>query len=187
MTLRNVPQKDARDQAFIHGIIEHGHMVLCVADAVDEPTEGPPFAYSVGAFESYGAPEVIVSGLGADLMHFMINEFMRAWKTIEKPTLGVRLSGYVEGFDVICVEASKDALRTHATHADWYNQRRPLPLWQMVWSGAATGEFPWEAEADDSLLELQENLTGRRWSAWNAPAAPRRGFLGVMRGLLTRH
>jgi len=187
MTLRNVPQEDERDQAFIDGIIEHGHMVMQVASTADDPSDEPAFAYSVGGFEAYGAPEIVISGLKLELMHKMINNFMACWKDGDRFELGVRYPGFIEGFDIVCLEASKEALRTHATFADWYHERKPFPLWQMIWPGAVDGEFPWDVPEGHELHDLQENLTDHQWGSWKVVnAVVSADHPSGLRGLVTR-
>ena len=188
MTLRNVPQADERDQAFINDVIKYGHMVLAIASKVDDPLDGPEFSYSVGGFEAYGAPEIVISGLRRELRHSMTNHFLECWKKGERFEPGLRYPGFIEGFDVVFLEASKTALRTHATYADWYNERKPFPLWQMIWPGAVTGEFPWDVEDGNEFFDLQENLTGTPWASWKVidgvvRAARPRGVRGMLGGL----
>lgn len=166
MTLRNIPQEDERDQSFIDGIIKHGHMVMAVESSADDPFDEPGFSYSAGGFEAYGAPEIVISGLRHELRHNMINHFMECWKNGDRFEPGIRYAGFIEGFDIVCLKASKATLRTHATFADWYNERKPFPLWQMIWPGAVAGEFPWDVPDGHELREFQENLTDHSWTSW---------------------
>jgi hypothetical protein len=191
MTLRNVPQDDERDQAFINDVIKHGHMVMAVEPTVDDPFDEPAFSYSVGGFEAYGAPEILISGLRPELRHSMINYFMECWEKGDRLACGVRYSGFIEGFDIVCLNASKSALRTHATFADWYHERKPFPLWQMIWPGAVAGEFPWDVAEDSELLDLQENLTAHPWASWKivdgvVTADRRTGMRGMVARLFGR-
>jgi hypothetical protein len=120
-----------------------------------------PFSYSTAGFESYGAPEVIVSGLGADLSKTMINIFMDRWKAGERFVINWPYEDFLDGFPVIFLEASEASKKQNACFADWYYEREDFPLWQLVWPGAKHGLFPWEVE--DQLADVQECFLADGW------------------------
>jgi hypothetical protein len=160
MSLLNIKQRDPKDQHFIDMIKEHGHAVQYVASAVGDEWE-PPFVYSVGGAESYGAPEIIVSGLGFDISKFVINEFMAEWKLGKRFYECVEYKGFLEGFPVIFIEASYLAKKNFACFADWYYERSDFLLWQLVWPGSEHGLFPWQVQ--DQLADVQECFIENRW------------------------
>jgi hypothetical protein len=61
--------EEDRDKKLVSDIEQVGwHVVM-----IPEDDEGPSFAYSIGLFQTFGHPEIIICGLGLDLMHQMIN------------------------------------------------------------------------------------------------------------------
>jgi Domain of unknown function (DUF4262) len=160
MSLLNTPQTDPRDQRFIDMIKEHGHAIQYVASAEDDKWE-PPFAYSVGGTESYGAPELIISGLGFDVSKAVINHFMYEWKSGQRFLQMLEYQDFLEGFPVIFMTASAAAKKEFACSTDWYYEREDFDLWQVVWPGAGHGLFPWQV--DDQLADVQKRFVDGGW------------------------
>ena len=160
MSLLNIPQADPNDQNYINLIKEHGHAIMNVASPADDEYE-IPFSYSTSGFESYGAPEVIVSGLGAGLSKSMINNFMDRWNAGERLDVNRPYEDFLEGFPIIFLEASDATKKQKACFTDWYYEREDFPLWQIVWPGAKHGLFPWEVE--DQLADVQECFVADGW------------------------
>lgn len=146
MSLRGQTVDDPRDQGWIDMIARYGHAINRVADDVGQPTNEPPFAYSLGAWESYGAPELIVFGLDADLATDIINHVMAEYVAGRRFRCGVpELEVVGNGLPVFFLEADPAIARIFATFTDWYYERQPFPLWQIVWPGK-NGRFPWDAD-----------------------------------------
>jgi Domain of unknown function (DUF4262) len=160
MSLLNVPQTDPHDQRFIDMIREYGHAVQYVASAEDDEWE-PPFAYSVGGAESYGAPELIISGLGIDVSKSLINHFMDQWKSGYRFSQMIEYGDFLEGFPVIFMATSYSTKKKFACYSDWYYEREDFELWQVVWPGAGHGMFPWQV--DDQLADVQVCFVDGGW------------------------
>ncbi|WP_395613778.1 DUF4262 domain-containing protein [Allosphingosinicella sp.] len=163
MSLRGKTVDNPADQRFIDMVAQHGHAVMRVSDGEDEPSEEPGFVYSLGAFESYGALELIIFGLAEDLATEVINFAMDEYVAGRRFTCGVPEYGLLGGdFPVVFQETHPDAAQAFATFADWYYERAPFPLWQIVWPGKTVG-FPWEDGCADEVKHAQIDLTGQHW------------------------
>ena len=71
---------DQGEQKAIDDIREYGLHIISVA----EDETGPGFAYSIGLFENYAHPEVIIIGLRQSLAHTLLNNMasdIKAGKT----------------------------------------------------------------------------------------------------------
>ena len=166
MSLRGKSLPDLRDQRWIDLVAEHGHAIVKVADAIDEPSGDPPFAYSLGAFESYGAPELIVFGLEDSVAASVINEVMDEYQAGRRFHPGAHEIGVFEdGIPAVFREVQAKRAIDYATYADWYYEREPFPLWQLFWP-AKNGCFPWDCDYPAELRGWQPDLTaeeiGRR-------------------------
>jgi hypothetical protein len=160
---------DPRDQRWIDMVANHGHAVVKVADRVDEPSGEPNFAYSLGAFESYGAPEVIVFGLNSDAAANIINDIMVDYREGRRFAPGVLEYELVGGgHPVVFLEADRRKGLEYAGYTNWYYERAPFPLWQLVWP-AKNGSFPWEADCPAEMKACQPDLTSA--SNWGGLAA----------------
>lgn len=165
MSLRGRVVENPADQNVIDKVARYGHMVLKISDREDDPTDQPAFAYSVGAFESYGAPELIVFGLDLDDAAIIINDVMADYVAGRRFACGVPERGLMgDDYPVVFHEADPEGAKAFAAFADWYYERASFPLWQLVWS-ANNGCFPWDGECPAEVRRAQIDMTGGRH--WN--------------------
>jgi uncharacterized protein DUF4262 len=160
MSMRGRSVADPADQQWIDLVARHGHAVMRVSDAVDQPTGEPGFAYSTGAYESYGAPELILFGLDGDTGAGIINDFMADYTSGRRFACGAPEHDLIAGeWPVVFLETSWELGRSYAAWTDWYYERQPFPLWQLFWP-AKNGSFPWDAAYPADMIGLQPDLTG---------------------------
>ena len=158
MSMRGKKVDDARDQFWIDMVAEHGHAINMVADDPGEPTDQPPFAYSIGAWESHGAPELIVFGLRPEVASSIINAVMASHAAGRRFRCGVPEFEVIQNrVPVYFLEVDPDIAKVYATFTDWYYERGAFPLWQIVWPDK-NGRFPWEATYEGDL-RWQPDLT----------------------------
>src|SRR5688572_17373101 len=144
MSMKGKTPEDSRDQRWIDLIAQHGHAINMVADDADQPTDEPPFAYSLGAWESYGAPELIVLGLEGEVAADIINSVMGQYLEGRRFRCGMPETNVLaNGVPVFFLEADPAIARIFATFTDWYYEGEPFPLWQIVWPDR-NGCFPWD-------------------------------------------
>lgn len=97
-----VSEEDRR-RTFASDVEEYGwHVIL-----VPEDGEGPAFAYSVGLFQTFGHPEIIIFGLNVSVMHEIIDGIAEQVKQGRRFTDGEIASGILEGFDVRFCEVAR--------------------------------------------------------------------------------
>jgi hypothetical protein len=145
MSMRGKQADNARDQNWIDLIAEHGFAInMVIDDDPNEPSGEPPFAYSLGAWESYGVPELVVFGLRRDVGSDMINHVIGLHRGGRRFRTGVPEVGVLrDGIPVYFLEADPAQAKLFAHFADWYYEAEPFPLWQIVWPDR-NGAFPWD-------------------------------------------
>ena len=158
MSMRGKKVDDQRDQFWIDLVAAHGHGINIVVDDPGEPSGQPPFAYSIGAWESYGAPELIVFGLRKEVAESIINAVMASHVAGRRFRCGVPERQVIQDdVPVYFLEVDPELAKVYATFTDWYYEHEPFPLWQIIWPDKG-GRFPWEPEyAGD--LRWQPDLT----------------------------
>lgn len=140
-TLANIREK----------IAEYGFWVGLV------PAEGhePAFAYTIGLYQSFQHPELLVFGLGTDAMHGILDvcgDLIRGGARFEDAQA---TSAILEGYDV-----RFRAVRDEASHAEYlgygcrYYGNRTFPVLQCLWPDKA-GRFAGEPGAAESLAKAQ--------------------------------
>jgi hypothetical protein len=132
---------DEHDQKFLDIIEQHGWHVTIVSGDDD----APPFTYSTGIYRLTGKPELIVFGLPNEVAHSVVNEYGNRLRAGETLAPGDLYDGFLGGHQVtfILVE-DEDQIKEHATWTDWFYDRRPFPLLQLVYPDSKSGAFPWQ-------------------------------------------
>lgn len=152
----------AFEQKIIANVREHGCHITLVSDPDGDV---PPFAYSVGFPETLGQPEVIVFGLPADVMRFVINETMRKCREGFRLEDGAELDGLLDGHVcVACAVAPEYLTRDYFNSAMWFRRHvageEMDAAFQIVWPGVEDGLFPWDDGCADVVRDLQPCLIG---------------------------
>ena len=133
--------KDESEQKALDNIREYGLHIIGVA----EDSTGPGFAYSVGLFENYVHPEIIIFGLKTDLAHLLLNNM--AFDIMEGRTFtpGEFHDNVLDDF--LCYFGNVD--RTHYKDfvgwASWFYRGDDFPLLQCVYP-TRQNVFPWQKD-----------------------------------------
>ena len=131
-------------------IQRHGwHVVKVLAD-----DSGPAFAYSIGLFQTFHHPEILMFGFEPDLMHRVINtvgEEVRSGKTFGSDQQSDDiLHGYEVEFKSVLPQFFDDLVGTALA----YYGGPLFPLLQCVLPDKEH-RFPWDGECDGWLKENQ--------------------------------
>ena len=152
----------ALEQKIIANVREHG----CHINYVFDPDgDMPGFAYSVGFQETLGQPEVIVFGLPADVMRFMINETMRQCRAGLRLDHGVELQGLLDGHSCVVCEVSPENIKPDFFNSAMWFRRHVTgeemeAAFQIIWPGVDDGLYPWDDDCEDIVRNLQPCLIG---------------------------
>jgi len=146
-----------KDQRIIDDVAKFGWHVVQVM----EDNEGPGFAFSVGLYQTFKHPEIIVVGLPLDRMHGIINNVGFAIRGGARFEDGVRSGEILEKHDVIFRQVPRERYQEYLGTALWFYKNQHFPTLQCVWPDRE-GRFPWEEEYTDSLKALQTLLYSTR-------------------------
>jgi len=138
---------DESEQKVIDDINHHGWYVMRVFDPQGKE---PNFAYSIGLYETFKHPEIVVIGLGLDTMHQFINvigEEIRSGKTF---STGVKYEQFTNNFNNQFVAVDKRHYKEYFGWANWYYKGEDFPVLQFVWPDK-NNKFPWEKEFNPEL------------------------------------
>jgi hypothetical protein len=147
-------QRDLLEEMIEETIEEHGWFVAKI-EAGDGANE-PPFAYTVGLYETYGHPELICVGLRTELMHAMLNNCGALIKKGHKPPIGAPFEGVIDDYQVQLRQVrARKSYDEHLGYAIWFNGGRKFPVLQLVWPDQK-GRFP--GQAGTARLSRQQPL-----------------------------
>jgi hypothetical protein len=106
---------------------------------------GPGFSYSIGLFESYNHPEVIIIGLRQDLMHQLINNMAN---DIKNGKVYQPLNYYpdiLDDFKCYIVSVDNYNYNEYVGMAQNHYNSDSFPLIQCIYP-TTKGIYPWEKE-----------------------------------------
>lgn len=156
----------AKDPVVVDHIGRYGWHVALVSDR-DDPS---PFAYTIGLFESYGHPEVVISGLNANLqaMHTVLNNVGSVVARGGAYAAGTTRGDVLEGFLCWFLRVPDERYGEVVGQAIRHYGGRDFPLVQLVWP-SSSGAYPWDGDLDP--------VNRRRQTLWAMPpaGAERRG------------
>jgi hypothetical protein len=133
--------KDEHEQKTLDDISKHGLHVIGVA----EDEEGPGFVYSIGLFENYAHPEVIIIGLKQSLGHNLLNDMANDIKQGKTFTAGDFHEDLLDDFLCYFGEVPRKHYREYVGWARWFYEGDNFPLLQCVYP-TVSGKFPWEKD-----------------------------------------
>ena len=140
----------AKMHADIH---EHGCSVIMVS-----PTDYmPSFAYTVGLWQNYQHPEVIMFGLPVDTMHVLLNNAADLVKSGSKLGLKQEYSDFFERGTARFIGVDARNVPDYFEIAIDHYGNDMFPAIQLLWADAQN-IFPWQKEYDERLKFLQPLL-----------------------------
>jgi hypothetical protein len=117
----------------------------------------PAFAYSLGLYEKFAHPELILFGLDLDTMHRLINdagEQIRNGKRFEDSR---QYDDLLDGYPCAFRLARRTAYDSHLTYTKWFYKGSDFPTLQMLWPDQNSC-FPWDAGFDERYRRNQTAL-----------------------------
>jgi hypothetical protein len=146
----------APDKKVLEDIQRFGWHVVSVFAQADE--EEPGWAFSIGMFQTFAHPEVIIFGLPLDRCANIINEIGKAIRA------GQRFESRKEYADILA-EPYMCAFRQvpdrqygdYVGYALWFYERDGFPLLQCFWPDKH-GNFPWDESCNEYVRKAQPLL-----------------------------
>jgi len=121
----------------------------------DEDT--PPFSYTIGLYQTYGASELIMFGLHGDTAHSILGIYANRLEQGLHISLNEPCNDLINGYPCIFVQVPRDHYNDYVYSALWFYAEVPFPLHQAVWPNRH-GHFPWHVQADQGFRETQPIL-----------------------------
>ena len=115
------------------------------------------FAHTIGLWEQYQHPEIILFGLTPGMMQNVLNEatsMIQSGNTIKAEQT---YSDFFENGHTACIEVAAENIRDYFGYAIDYYKDIAFPAVQLVWTDAAY-HFPWDQDFDASLQYKQPLL-----------------------------
>lgn len=141
---------DAQIQA---DIATHGWHVI----KVFEDEEGPGFAFTIGLYQRFRHPELIIFGLPLDTMHVMLNTAGAAVRAGRVYAAGQSSDDILQGYSCTFRPVPRSHYEAYLGSARWYYEGDAFPAMQLIWPDREH-RYPWAAPEDAWIRTAQPVL-----------------------------
>ena len=142
--------EDESEQRVIDDIATHGWHCVHI---MGEPSH-PQYSFTIGLYETYGYPELIVCGLSSDVAHEIFSIMARAASQGKPIDLSAPTDELLEDYSCCFAEVPLAQYREYVGYCCWYYRGNDFPLYQIVWP-SRSGHFPWQPEASAEFKSAQ--------------------------------
>lgn len=144
------------EQKILADIAEYGLHVV----TVPEDAEGPGFSFSVGLWESFQQPEVILFGLPGEVATELINLVADEADEGQRFLDGTRHEGLLQDYPVRFLEVPKSRYGEFLGIASWAYEGEDFAAVQLVWPDKQ-GRWPWDPSARE-VFRAGQPVLGQR-------------------------
>jgi hypothetical protein len=144
---------EERDAKLLEVLEQSGWFVTKVGATDYEPA----FAYSMGLYQHFGHPEIILFGLDLAVMHRLINDVGERIRQGRRYEEGNRYDDLLAGYQCEFRRVDPRHYDELLSWAVWYYTGSQFPVLQLTWPDP-TGVFPWEEGFDERFRRKQPRL-----------------------------
>ena len=144
---------DEKDAKLLETLEQWGWFVTKVAAADSKPA----FAYSMGLYDNFKHPEIIIFGLELGTMHELINDAGKRIRQGHGYKEDQRYDDLLKGYECEFRMVKPIYYDGLLNYAIWYYNGSPFPVLQLVWPDQ-TGLFPWEDGFEERFRKKQLRL-----------------------------
>ena len=151
-----------RLQEFATDIATYGWIVMKVS--ANTPPD-PDFAYSIGLFQSYSHPEIILVGLPIEIAHQIINDVGAAIREGKRYVAGGTSDEFLERYNVTFRTVPEYQYGAYLGWGRRYYRSHHFPVLQLVYPDRM-GRWPWHEEVSPQFRAAQPVLADEPEPPW---------------------
>jgi hypothetical protein len=144
---------DEKDVRLLETLEKWGWFVTKVGAGDDAPA----FAYSMGLYENFHHPEIVLFGLDLEIMHGLINAAGSRIREGQKYDEGQKYGDLLLCFRCEFRRVNPTRYDGLLNYSIWYYEGSHFPVFQLVWPDKA-GLFPWDDGFDERFRNDQPLL-----------------------------
>ncbi len=134
-------------------IKKYGVHIVHVLDEDDDPN----FSYTIGLYEVYKKPEIIMIGQSQELHQVILNNMAYDYKEGRTLINGNLEENILDDYKCMIVEVDKKHYDEYLGIAIDYYKGNNFPVMQIIWP-TQSGMFPYDKEAPDGFKKWQPVL-----------------------------
>jgi hypothetical protein len=117
----------------------------------------PPWTYTIGFYETWAFPELLIIGRSRATAHHMLNIVATGLEHDHRYDLNNATLDLLPGSPCLFLEVAGRYYSDYLGFARWYYRKRHFPLYQIIWPNS-DGHYPWHSNAPDSFKQWQPVL-----------------------------
>ncbi len=119
---------------------------------------GPPFAYTIGLWETYKHPELIMFALKTEVLGVILNGIREEIAHGKTYLANEKYLGLIEGFEVLMLPVQKENYQDYLGYAGWYyGYTWDFPVLQVLFPDKSN-RWPWDEQFDPAWKYIQPLL-----------------------------
>jgi hypothetical protein len=134
-------------------IKKHGHHIIHVLDEGEQPN----FSYTIGLFETYQLPEIIIIGLKQDLQQVLLNNLAYDYKQGIRFVSGKLYGDILDDYQCLLLEVDKKHYEEYFGLAMDHYQGENFPVMQLIWP-TPSNLYPFDPKAPEGFKKWQPVL-----------------------------
>jgi hypothetical protein len=157
------PQRSAKDELERQIILNVNDVGWHAVNVIEDDSH-PPWTYTIGFYETWGFPELIIIGRSRATAHHVLETIALRLDADDRPDLNINTDTLIRGATCHFIEVADRYYSDYVGFARWFYRKRHFPLYQVVWPNT-DGHYPWNIDAPNTFKNWQPVLG----------AAPRNG------------
>lgn len=110
----------------------------------------PAFVFTIGLFEKFQHPEIIIFGLKTNVMGHLLNGLRDEIRKGKSYNPNQTYSGLLEGYEIQFIEVKKENYPDYLGYAGWYYKNSfDFPVLQMIWPDKEN-KWPWDSDFNEN-------------------------------------
>ena len=154
------------EEKLVGDVTAHGWHVVKVA----EDDQGPGFTYTVGLWQSFRHPEVILVGLPGETAHVILNDLGEAVRRGEHFEAGTESEVFLEGYPVTFRPVPEDRQWPYFGFARWFYDGGAFPALQLVFPDREH-RWPWQDGVAAGFRAQQPVIADEEIPGWATGSA----------------
>ncbi len=122
-----------------------------------EEDEDPNFSYTIGLYETYQKPEIIIIGLKQDLHQVLLNNIAYDYKEGREFENGKMEDDILDGYQCLLLNVDKKYYEEYLGIAMDYYTGKDFPVMQIIWPTPGN-QYPFDKKAPSGFKKWQPIL-----------------------------
>ena len=115
----------------------------------------PPWTYTIGLYDTWNHPELILIGRSRATAHHILDNIATGLDNDQRLDLTEPSDTLIPGVSVRFIQVAGRYYSDYVGFARWYYRKRNFPVFQIIWPNH-DGHYPWSPQASKAFKEWSQ-------------------------------